>query len=410
MIWRFLTAFLCLSLTGPSSAFALRSMSVDNVGVKEKVRAGLEEPSDAEVQGVIQALVGMEGGSNDIWSAIIRIRSWYREPDVKDWRAVSDRAPDLMAALLFHAAPGGPEVRRDAWLALKEMNDNGVSAEVLGLPHLPSRTHLAWLTEVILVMQKDRAYWQLTSSAMTALVRGALHQTRLAADSDSSLRGTEDEVVRELTARTIESAIFEAGLSSEDKNHLNSILNGLRPDVAVRITPLLKGTSSGLEEAERMTAPEFARKYGGRVNADESNLPNLEKLLADPNVQVVVVTLPHVFDIFVQGKDLYWAAIDHLVPRLAPYRPEVLMPVFDIPTTQWNSPGVILKLPGAKLEQNPLNLPVFEMTLGEVRDISALDFLMMLFRERLEIPQSNYLGDLVFVDEEDKERAVFFFT
>ncbi len=385
-------------------------MSVDNAGVKEKVRAGLEEPSDAEVQGVIQALVGTEGGSGDIWPAIIQIRSWYRDPAVKNWRAVSARVPDLMAALLFHAAPGGPEVSRDAWLALKEMNEQGVSAEVLDLPQLPSKTHLAWLTEVIRVMQKDPAYWQMTSFAMTALVRGALHQTRLAADSDPPLRGTEDEVVRELTARTIESAIFQPGLGPEDLQKLNSILSGLRPDVAVQIMPLLKGASSGLEEPERMTALEFGQKYN-RVNLNQATSPEVEQWLGRSDVQATVLELPHIVYIYVQGVDLYWGVIRGLETSLERYRPKIFMPILQVPEkpTDWNSPGVILKKSGSMVQRNPKQLPVLDVSLNTIGEVTPVELLAMAFQGLLGVPVPEYLGALKFTDAEDRVKLALFY-
>ncbi len=213
--------------------------------------AGLEEPTEAEVQGVLQALLGVEGGSDEIWSSIVRIREWYRNPRVKYWQTVSVQAPDLLAALLFHTAPGGPQVSEDAWLALKEMMGNGVSPEVLGLPRLPSRTELKWLTEVVRVVQKNRPYWELSFPAMTALIRGALQQILRSPEYDPPLRGSREDVVQELAARVIESALFEAGLDPKDEAGLHAILGRLRPDIANGIKPFLAVSAAGLEQKEK---------------------------------------------------------------------------------------------------------------------------------------------------------------
>lgn len=165
--------------------------------------------------------------------------------------------------------------------------------------------------------------------------------------------------------------------------------------------------SAGLEEREATTAEEFSRRRKGRLDVLAEHGENVERLLGRADVRAAVVNLPRYLPLYVQGGALFWAVQDHFNNRQA--LPGVTFPIIPLPVEHWKALGLILQDPmEERARDNPKGLPVREVRLENVPELTLLDLLAEIFRSRLGIPESEYLGALIFRDAEGQARMVLF--
>jgi len=169
-------------------------------------------------------------------------------------------------------------------------------------------------------------------------------------------------------------------------------------------------SAAGMEEVERMTAPEFGRKYGERLLVPEGQKGQVESWLRRDDVQATVLDLPVQLPLYVKGDRLFWRIVDDLLPRVdadPQFREIHLTPIL-LPTSQWSDLGLILRDPLFDLSEadNPRGLRVRVVEPEEVPRLIFTDLLLDIFQSRLSVPESKRLAAFVFTDSEGRARLV----
>jgi len=165
--------------------------------------------------------------------------------------------------------------------------------------------------------------------------------------------------------------------------------------------------SAGLEEP--MSSLEFLKEFGPEAVAAAG--PNGERALEwmeRANARAVVYDLPSYLPLYVQGKQgtqYFWKAMDHFLAQ--PGNLFAIIPV-DQDKQTWQDLGFILQDPEANPVDNPKGLPFRVVPENEIPGIQTVDVLAAVFRGRLGIPESQFLGALRFTDKQGRDRLVLF--
>ena len=170
------------------------------------------------------------------------------------------------------------------------------------------------------------------------------------------------------------------------------------------------GLAAGAEQ--RMKAEEFLRFYGPKaMSAAGPRAEQVLEWLGKADAQATVVDLPQFVTLYTQGSALTWKVIDDFLPRANQGQPKsrfVVVPTPLPPGGIWNQVALILKDPMLPGVFNPAGLPVREVRLEKVEELRPEDLLADIFRSRLGIPASQYLGALRFTDSQGRERLALF--
>ncbi len=410
-------AWLIATLVWSPPACALRPLGAEKAGLEEDLRqsltAGLEEPTEAEVQAVVRT-VWEEADPAALIGAIRRVREWYGHPSAEQWRALSAQGGPLLAGLLFRLGENNPEgvsIAQDSRLqsrfAIGAMMRAGVTLALLGLPEEISESQLKWFRAVLAYLQERYEEEMLSLQARMLLVVDLLRQVIKSENEGPLLVGSQEQITEELAARAVAASIYDADTGPDDQKMLLAMLALIRPDQAARIRAALDKPDSGLEERETMTAEEFGRRQNGRLDVLAEHGENVEGLLGRADVRVAVVNLPRYLPLYVQGGALLWAVQDHFNNRQV--LSGVIFPIVLLPVEHWKDLGLILQDPMEEwVRDNPKGLPVREVYLQDVPELTLLDLLAEIFRRRLGIPESDYLGSLVYRAEEGQAKLALF--
>ncbi len=169
--------------------------------------------------------------------------------------------------------------------------------------------------------------------------------------------------------------------------------------------------SAGMEETEWMTAGEFGERNWAHLHLSDAVRQRLEYLMGRGDVDAADIPLSGPISLFVQGDEVYWRVVDNLLPRTPP---EVVIQPTCLPRPLpedflWKEPGMILwhrKMYEAP--PNPLDLKVVETIPEEVEKLDPVHLVLEIFRKRLGIPESNYLGGLIYRNAQGQDRVVLF--
>ena len=171
-------------------------------------------------------------------------------------------------------------------------------------------------------------------------------------------------------------------------------------------------SAAGQEEKEVMPANEFGQRYYSVMDSILASLAGVKRKewMARGDVEATVVNLPQWLYIYVQGTALFWS-VQNTLSNLSPEGSRfVILPV----PRDGNWPGkvgLIFQDPMVDPitpEENPFELPVYDLRFEDVPKLDPFDVIAKIFRSRLEIPESKYLGGMVFRDAEGQAKLVLF--